>query len=483
MRNINRALLGLIVAATPLSGALGGCSDSSDEKNTADDLSEDCSLNSDCGDPLICAFSRCHKQCAADRDCPAGQRCVTGEEDDSEEASKPGVCQLPVETECEEDRDCNGGQYCGPDQECRDGCNDDSDCNLIKDYTVCTPSNVCAKEDEVGSDGDLPPAGGGSEGGAGGASGGSGGASEPPPTEAGAGGEPSTSTGGTGTGGTSGGTGGKVTGTGGKTAEGGAPSGDDCSLEDVGNDSRDEATPYEFGTDVAGCLQSREDTDWYEFTTPEEPVQGGWLLAGLKDVGTDGGFYLNVYSAVDNAQLQQGYGYQGANGVVFIPVAAGQTFRAEVTMYSQIPPEYTFYATYTPLADEYEANNEREEAKPITVGEEVRGYSFQGYSSSTAPMNDEDWYQVDLAAGSMQVTLDQPETIGHYVYLYDETGAQKGSYTYGNPGVDVSYEWTSLDRGTYYVVVRYYTGQKAKGQATAAPEFETEPYVLTVTQD
>jgi hypothetical protein len=472
MRNINRALLGLIVAATPLSGALGGCSDSSDEEKTANVLSEDCALPSDCKEPLICAFSRCHAQCKADRDCPNGQRCVTSE-DAEDSGSNPGVCQLPLEKECESNRDCQSGQMCSVDNECRDECSEDDDCLGGK---VCTPDGECVEEDEEVVPVEPPP-------GAGGAGGSGGEPSEPPPSEGGggAGGEPSTSTGGTG--GTSGGTGGKANGTGGKTAEGGAPSGDDCSLEDVGNDSRDEATPYEFDTDVAACLQSSTDEDWYEFTTPDEPVQGGWLLAGLKDVGTDGGFYLNVFSTEDNAQIQQGYGYQGANGVVFIPVVAGQTYRAQVTMYSKIPPEYTFYATYTPLPDEYEPNNERADAKPITVGEEVRAYTFNGYRSSTIEMNDEDWYQVDLAAGSMQVTLDQPETIGHYVYLYDETGAQKGSYTYGNPGVDVSYEWTALDRGTYYVVVRYYTGQKAKGQATAAPVFETEPYVLTVTQD
>lgn len=472
MRNINRAFLGLILAATPLTGVLGACSDSSEEKDAAASLSADCALPSDCKEPLTCAFSRCHAQCKADRDCPTGQRCVTGED----EGDEPGVCQLPEEEECDNDRDCESGQMCSVDGECRDECSDDEDCIGDK---VCTPDGECIEEDE-----EVVPVTPGS--GAGGAGGSGGEPSEPTPSEggAGAGGEPSTSTGGSGTGGASGGTGGKVSATGGKAgSDGGAPSGDDCSLEDVGNDSRDDATPYEFDTDVAGCLQSSTDEDWYEFTTPDEPVQGGWLLAGVKDVGTDGGFYLNVFSTEDNANIQQGYGYSGANGVVFIPVVAGQTYRAQVTMYSKIPPEYTFYATYTPLPDEYEPNNERMDAKPITVGEEVRGYAYMGYRSSTIEMNDEDWYQVDLAAGAMQITLDQPETIGHYVYLYNETGAQVGSYTYGNPGVDVSYEWTSLDRGTYYVVVRYYTGQKAKGQATAAPEFETEPYVLTVTQD
>ncbi len=484
MRNINRALLALIVAATPLSGALGGCSDSSDEENTADELSEDCSLNSDCGDPLICAFSRCHKQCAADRDCPTGQRCVTGEEDDAEEAQKPGVCQLPVEKKCKEDRDCNGGQYCGPDQECRDGCNDDSDCNLIKDYVVCTPSHVCAKEDEVGSNGDLPPAGGGSEGGAGGATGaggGSGGASEPTPGDAGAGGEPDMGSGGAG--GASGGTGGKTGGTGGKTGEGGAPSGDDCSLPDADNNDRDSATPYEFDTEVKGCLQSTMDVDFFEFTTPEEPVQGGQLLVRTTNVGMDGNYYLTVYSGTDNAKIREYYGAQGANGAIWFPAAPGQLFRASVTPYSVIPPEYTFSAEYIPYEDAYEPNDSREDAVPIELDTPIEAYLFKGYSSSAAPDNDNDWYEVTLAAGSVTATLDQPESVASYIILVDSTG-NTVAQQYGAAGTDITLERNNLaGPAKYYFNVQHYTGANVNGSGTTPPEFDQQKYVFEVTQD
>jgi hypothetical protein len=90
---------------------------------------------------------------------------------------------------------------------------------------------------------------------------------------------------------------------------------------------------------------------------------------------------------------------------------------------------------------------------------------------------------VDFPAGSMQIAFDLPETLGLYAYLYNEAGMQVGNYAYGAPGVDVMHEWTSLDRATYYVVVRYYTGQMSKGTSTTAPEFPVEPYRLTVTQD
>jgi hypothetical protein len=459
-----------LLSASMVAG--GACSDSSEEEKAADELSKQCTLNSECNDPLVCAFQRCHEQCSVSRDCPPGQRCVKGEEEDSEDM--PGVCQLPVETTCDRDSDCKEDQFCARDGECRDGCGSNDDC--IEDQE-CTASGVCALPEEV-EDGDVP---GGGEGGSGGAApeppGGGGEAGGPPATsEGGAGGE-----GGSGTGG--GGGGGKDTGTGGKVSSGGAPSGDDCSLPDVDNNDRDEATPYEFDTDVEACLQSNTDTDWYEFTTPDEPAQGGWLVAGLKDVGTDGGFYLSVFSASDNAQIRQGYGYMGANGVVWLPAAAGQTFRAEVKMYSAIPPEYTFYATYTPLEDAYEPNNEREEAAPIELGQPIQGHIFQGYSSQANPTADEDWYEVSLAAGSMQIALDLPETLGLYVYLYNDAGTQVGSYAYGTMGVDVMHEWTSLNLGTYYVVVKYYTGQMAHGTSTTAPDFELEPYTLTVTQD
>jgi hypothetical protein len=37
-------------------------------------LAADCSINSDCNSPLICAFGRCHNECTATRDCPTGER-------------------------------------------------------------------------------------------------------------------------------------------------------------------------------------------------------------------------------------------------------------------------------------------------------------------------------------------------------------------------------------------------------------------------
>ena len=455
MRKLNRAFLRVFLIAAPLAAGMGACSDSSDEEDKVLSISAQCTLNSDCNDRLVCAFGRCHAQCAEARDCPTGQRCVLG---DAESSDDPGVCQLEDEKECSRKGDCQADQFCAQDGECRDGCGDDTDC--VDGYT-CTPSGVCAADEELDPDGDVPdaPPGGGSEGGAGGAAGGG-----APNGEGGAGGADQA--------------------TGGAGGDPGAELGEDnCGVQDVDNNDRDSATPYELGTEVRACLQQPEDLDFYEFTTPAEPAQGGWLVVRATDVGTDGYYYLNLYSGTDNALIRRHYGSpMGSNGAIWLPAAPGTLFRVSVEPYSVIPPDYTFSATFTGVEDPYEPNDERADATPIEVGDEIEAYSFNGHTISTAPEHDSDWYEIDLSAGSVRATLDQPEGASSYIYLYDSTGAQVTS-KYAEPGVDATLERTGLPIGTYYFNVQHYATPWTLGSGTAPPETEILPYVFQVTQD
>ncbi len=166
-----------VVFASVLAVVPGACNDSTAEKLKAAKLAEGCSINSDCSNPWVCAFARCHKACDEDRDCPTGQRCVKGEHDTN-------VCQLPDETSCRRDKDCKGDQICAVDLECRDSCTAASDC--VADQT-CVKTGECAStdgtRDALDPDGNLIPSadagsssgsggGGGSAGFGGGSSGG-----------------------------------------------------------------------------------------------------------------------------------------------------------------------------------------------------------------------------------------------------------------------------------------------------------------------
>ena len=130
---------------------LGAACSSSDSGGTRVKLAEPCTLNSNCVDPLVCTFSRCHTECQSDRDCPGEERCVLGE--------KSGVCQLPTETACTRDSQCEGEQACGVDGECRDKCKKNSDC-VAGDQT-CAVSGECdstlTDKDVVDKNGNILP--------------------------------------------------------------------------------------------------------------------------------------------------------------------------------------------------------------------------------------------------------------------------------------------------------------------------------------
>ena len=156
---------GVVLVSLALAlGAALACSDTADDRARLAQLSQPCSLNSDCRDPLSCSFGRCHVQCKESRDCSPGLRCV--------QVEGGGVCQLPDEVNCPSGGECPGKQVCASDLECRDPC---AGAPCLKDQ-VCV-EDTCADPSEL-VNGQLPkPDGGGGSGGSGGsgAAGGSGG--------------------------------------------------------------------------------------------------------------------------------------------------------------------------------------------------------------------------------------------------------------------------------------------------------------------
>ncbi|MGC4088078.1 MAG: WAP domain-containing protein [Polyangiaceae bacterium] len=247
-----------VIALTALCGfTVWACGGSDKEKIQAVGLSQGCTLNSDCLDPLVCTFARCHAECSKDRDCPGEQRCV--------KSSTGYVCQLKVETDCTKSTAvCKGTQQCGEDGECRDTCTDTTDCTTGQ---VCATSGECASTeptkdivDDTGAiqpdtfvDPDVSSSGGsGGASGKGGATGKGGTATTNGGTDAGgAGGDAPVSSGGT----VTTGSGGKATtGTGGKAAGGAATvSGGTTSTGGTGEAGAGGSGPFTCPTNTADC--------------------------------------------------------------------------------------------------------------------------------------------------------------------------------------------------------------------------------------
>jgi len=131
---LHRRVLGVIVLvgfALGLAGTIASCS----SKSAASGLASNCSINSDCNMPLICAFGRCHIACTVSSDCSVGERCVL--------TGTSGSCQLPAETTCSGGTACQPGEVCGTDMQCRAKCTVNASC-AMGDY--CLPSgtsNAC----------------------------------------------------------------------------------------------------------------------------------------------------------------------------------------------------------------------------------------------------------------------------------------------------------------------------------------------------
>jgi alpha-tubulin suppressor-like RCC1 family protein len=187
-----------------------------------------CNLNSQCDQPLVCTFQKCHAACVADNDCPTGQMCVkTATSVDGGVAGN--VCQLPAEIKCIYNSQCAQPLVCARDEQCRNQCKTIVDCVSGQ---ICTTSGVCATADQIVAgtndvklvtDGQGGTAGQGAAGTGGGAAGTGGGA---PGTGGGAAGSGGKGGGTAGTGAGTGGAGGGVAGTGGGAgAAGGAAGG------------------------------------------------------------------------------------------------------------------------------------------------------------------------------------------------------------------------------------------------------------------
>jgi len=116
-------VLFLLALAAVVALAPSSCGKSSSGASIA----SNCSINSDCDSPLVCAFGRCHSECAESRDCPSGQRCIS--------STAGGVCQLAQESTCNTGTLCQSNQVCGSDQQCRLECTSMGGC-IAGDYCL-----------------------------------------------------------------------------------------------------------------------------------------------------------------------------------------------------------------------------------------------------------------------------------------------------------------------------------------------------------
>lgn len=266
-------------------------------------------------------------------------------------------------------------------------------------------------------------------------------------------------------------------------------SGDSCAGPEITpNDDRDHATPYALGVATKACLQSQTDVDFYEFTLPSTPVQGGYVKIQVTDVGTTGTVRFTAYAVHDNGEFMSANNAT-AGGSVFGYFAgkAGAKFRIKVEPYLSVsaPAAYTLSATFTGVDDTNEPNDDNAHATPITIGTPVSGYLFAGYEDHSAPADAawDDRFKITLPQGEMTFTLTVPPDIDGEIVLYNSLGSQIDSESDPTLGstVVLKHTLTSDEAGVCYVAVHPYIHTVLDGTGSTTPGFWSTPYTLTVT--
>lgn len=118
-----------------------------DEPSALALLGDGCRLNSDCNPGLVCVSGVCAEECSTTEDCPAG-RCVLG-------VGKIKLCQPETVASCAFHSDCAAPLVCGVDGKCRNECASDRDCVSGQRCVAAT----CAEPEELDPGGQLPAGG------------------------------------------------------------------------------------------------------------------------------------------------------------------------------------------------------------------------------------------------------------------------------------------------------------------------------------
>jgi hypothetical protein len=141
VRAVSKAWRTIALGASLVAFVMVGCDE---EPAAASLIGEGCRLNSDCEGGLVCAYGRCHEECATSEDCDGG-RCVLGPQ-------KVHLCQPATTATCAFNSDCLEPLICARDNQCRNQCAADRDCVNGQQCVSAT----CAEPEDLDDTGALP---------------------------------------------------------------------------------------------------------------------------------------------------------------------------------------------------------------------------------------------------------------------------------------------------------------------------------------
>ncbi len=256
--------------------------------------------------------------------------------------------------------------------------------------------------------------------------------------------------------------------------------------ENEPNDTRETATKLALDTNVPKrCLSAVTDLDFYEVAVPKTAYTG-YLHVHLRNVGGAAGdttIGLTVYSATDNGRItSERADRAGADLDVYWSTAADQTYRMQVDgVASAYPARYDIEAELVERVDTFEPNDDRSAAKSITLGQKVEGAMLYGHRSQSLNSPDgDDWFAIQLAAGSVSIDIPGVEGVSLTASLFDPQGTYLASAS--STGNDIALRPAALATPGRYFIKLSTNDRSGYGEGKKVPPFFSASYAMTVTQ-
>ncbi len=253
------------------------------------------------------------------------------------------------------------------------------------------------------------------------------------------------------------------------------------------NNTRETATTVSTDGGVThGCVGgSADDKDFYEFTAPTSTA-GGLVRISLTNVSTAAAPEMTIYAASDNGEIASKYETDpGKSLSMWLTVASGAKYRVALNPFaSSSNISYDLALSYTGLADAYEPNNRKEDAKPLTLGTAIQASAAAVSAASTFTDADaEDWFKATVAAGTATVLMSNvPADYGCDVEVFDAAGTGIAEKYSTSAGANCQVDLVSLTAGDIYLKVHEFAGKPLQGGDGAPPASITGQYTLKVSQ-
>jgi hypothetical protein len=217
------------------------------------------------------------------------------------------------------------------------------------------------------------------------------------------------------------------------------------------NDTKATANELPLNTPVDGEVSSKEDSDYFAFTSA--PKVRDRIILRLQNRSETLWPHVKLYGP-DKAEIKEAFsGTAGADKELAFVAEPATRYYVEVNPYGTTG-QYTLSALPQNAYDRYEPNDDpiRDPPTPLAAGEAI--------DANILDEQDTDWYRLAAAPGqSLQVTLEnRSNTLSPDVVVYNAQRSQMAHHYDGTAGASLDFSVETTAGGVVYLTVKAFGG-------------------------